>query len=156
MPLHPILAFPRFPLDLLVILIISSLNVYTIILSGWASNSRYAFLGSLRAIAQTISYELPMFFCIMPIVAVTHSLSLKTIVLYQTESFFLLTFFPGALIFLICIIAETNRAPFDLPEAESELVAGYNTEYSSLIFAFFFIGEYSNMLLMSALWINLF
>ena len=156
LPVHPILNFQHISLDLLIVLTISSLNVYTTVLSGWSSNSRYAFLGSLRAIAQIISYELPMFFSLMPIIAYSGSLSLKSIVFSQTFVFFFWPFLPSALIFLICIVAETNRAPFDLPEAESELVAGYNTEYSSLVFAFFFISEYASMLLMSGLWINLF
>lgn len=155
-PLHPVLRFPEIPLDLLVLLALSSFNVYTVVLSGWASNSRYAFLGSLRAIAQIISYEIPMFFSIMPLVAYTGSLSLSVIVSYQSNMSFFVPFFPCSVIFLICIIAETNRAPFDLAEAESELVAGFNTEYSSLIFAFFFISEYASMLLMSVLWILLF
>ncbi len=156
LPVHPVLNFQHISLDLLIVLTISSLNVYTTVLSGWSSNSRYAFLGSLRAIAQIISYELPMFFSLMPIIAYCGSLSLKSIILSQTFVFFFWPFLPSALIFLICIVAETNRAPFDLPEAESELVAGYNTEYSSLVFAFFFISEYASMLLMSGLWINLF
>lgn len=156
LPVHPVLCFYNTSLDLLLLLTISSLNVYTTILAGWSSNSRYAFLGSLRAIAQIISYELPMFFSIMPIVVFVGSLDLKAIVFSQTSIFFVFPFFPSALVFLICTVAETNRAPFDLPEAESELVAGYNTEYSSLVFAFFFISEYASMLLMSGLWIDLF
>lgn len=135
---------------------LSSLNVYTVIISGWASNSQYAFLGSLRAVAQILSYELPMFFSLLPVILLTGSLSIKTIIFSQTLVFFFAPFLPSALVFFICIIAETNRAPFDLPEAESELVAGYNTEYSSLLFALFFISEYANMLLMSAIWLNLF
>ncbi|BBL86686.1 NADH dehydrogenase subunit 1 (mitochondrion) [Paulinella micropora] len=156
LPVHPVLCFYNTSLDLLLLLTISSLNVYTIILAGWSSNSRYAFLGSLRAIAQIISYELPMFFSIMPIVVFVGSLDLKSIVFSQASIFFIFPFFPSALVFFICTVAETNRAPFDLPEAESELVAGYNTEYSSLVFAFFFISEYASMLLMSGLWIDLF
>ena len=136
--LHPVLCFSNLSFDLLVVFLISSINIYSIILAGWASNSRYAFLGGLRAIAQVISYELPMIFCLLPVICVCSSLNLKVIIFSQTNFFFFIPFFPCALIFLLCIFAETNRSPFDLPEAESELVAGYNTEYSSVIFAFFF------------------
>jgi NADH-quinone oxidoreductase subunit H len=128
---------------------ISSLATYGVIAAGWASNSKYAFLGSLRSAAQIIAYEVGIGLSFLPIVAITGSLDFTTIVLYQHSVWFFQPFFPFFLIFFISILAETNRTPFDLPEAEAELVSGYNVEYSSMGFALFFIGEYSNILLMS-------
>jgi len=136
---------------LLFLLAISSLNVYGIIIAGWASNSKYAFLGSLRSSAQMISYEVSIGLCILPVILLAGSLNLGEIVYVQSVTvWFVLPLLPCAIVFFIAMLAETNRAPFDLPEAEAELVAGYNVEYSSIIFAMFFLGEYSNMLLMSA------
>ena len=137
---------------LLLLLAISSLNVYGIIIAGWASNSKYAFLGSLRSAAQMISYEVAIGLVILPVILLAGSLNLTEIVYIQSiTGWFVLPLLPCAIIFFIAMLAETNRAPFDLPEAEAELVAGYNVEYSSIIFAMFFLGEYSNMLLMSTL-----
>jgi NADH-quinone oxidoreductase subunit H len=133
-------------------LAISSLNVYGIISGGWASNSKYASLGSLRSAAQMISYEVSIGLVILPVVILTNSFNLTDIIIMQEKTvFFFFPLFPCFIIFFISMLAETNRAPFDLPEAEAELVAGYNVEYGSMAFALFFLGEYSNMLLMSTL-----
>lgn len=143
--------------SLLVFLMLSSLNVYTIVLAGWSSNSKYAFLGAIRAIAQMISYELAFGVVILIFVVITGSLSFTDIVYRQTENgIFFFPLLPISIITFIIVIAETNRIPFDLPEAESELVAGYNVEYSSITFALFFLGEYSNILVMSTLIVILF
>lgn len=137
---------------ILFLLAISSLNVYGIIRAGWASNSKYAFLGSLRSAAQRISYEVSIGLTILPVILLAGSLNLTEIILAQERTvWFTFPLLPGALIFFVSRLAETNRAPFDLPEAEAELVAGYNVEYSSIIFAMFFLGEYSNRLLRAAL-----
>ena len=138
-------------LGILYIFAISSLNVYGLILSGWASNSKYAFLGALRSTAQMISYEISIGFIILSIAVCVGSLNLSKIVLAQKEIWLLIPLFPLFIMFYISMLAETNRHPFDLPEAEAELVSGYNVEYSAMTFALFFLGEYSNMLLMSAL-----
>jgi NADH-quinone oxidoreductase subunit H len=137
---------------LLFLLAVSSLNVYGIIIAGWASNSKYAFLGALRSAAQMISYEVSISLVILPVILLSGSLNLTEIVYIQgITGWFVFPLLPCAIVFFISMLAETNRAPFDLPEAEAELVAGYNVEYSSMIFAMFFLGEYSNMLLMSTL-----
>jgi NADH-quinone oxidoreductase subunit H len=143
---------------LLYLYALSSLAVYGIILAGWVSNSKYPFLGALRSAAQMISYEVSIGLIFVIIALCTHSLNLIDIVYTQdtNQAWFVVTLFPIAGIFLISIVAETNRAPFDLPEAEAEIVAGYNLEYSSIIFAFFFIGEYGNILMMSTLFSILF
>ena len=134
----------------LFLLAVSGLNVYGIIIAGWASNSKYAFLGSLRSAAQMISYEVSLGILILPVILFAGSLNLTEIVAAQERTvWFFLPLLPSAVMFFISMLAETNRAPFDLPEAEAELVAGYNVEYSSIIFAMFFLGEYSNMLLMA-------
>jgi len=138
-------------LGILYIFAISSLNVYGLILSGWASNSKYAFLGALRSTAQMISYEISIGFIVLSIAVCVGSLNLSKIVLAQNEVWLLVPLFPLFVMFYISMLAETNRHPFDLPEAEAELVSGYNVEYSAMTFALFFLGEYSNMLLMSAL-----
>ena len=135
---------------------ISSLGVYGIIMAGWASNSKYAFLGALRSVAQMVSYEVSMGFVIITVLLCVGSLNLSDIVLAQKGSFGLFNWFafpllPMAVIFFVSTLAETNRHPFDLPEAEAELVAGYNVEYSAMTFALFFLGEYANMILMSAM-----
>ena len=130
---------------------ISSLGVYGIIMAGWSSNSRYAFLGSLRSAAQMISYEVSIGLIIISILLTTGSLNLTEIVLSQQKLWYLIPHFPMFVIFFISTLAETNRAPFDLPEAESELVAGYNVEYSSMSFGLFFLGEYGNMILMCSM-----
>ena len=130
---------------------ISSLGVYGILMAGWASNSRYAFLGSLRSAAQMVSYEVSMGFVIITVLLCVGSLNLTDIVKAQKDIWFVIPLFPMAIIFFISTLAETNRHPFDLPEAEAELVSGYNVEYSSMTFALFFLGEYANMILMSAM-----
>lgn len=130
---------------------ISSLGVYGIVLSGWSSNSKYAFLGSLRSAAQMISYEVSMGFIIIAVVLCSGSFNLSEIVFAQERIWFLFPLFPMFLMFFISALAETNRHPFDLPEAEAELVSGYNVEYSAMGFALFFLGEYANMLLMSSM-----
>lgn len=130
---------------------ISSLGVYGIIIAGWASNSKYAFLGSLRSAAQMISYEVSIGFVIVTVLLCAGSLNLSDIVMAQEKMWFVLPLLPMFVIFFISGLAETNRAPFDLPEAEAELVSGYNVEYSSIPFALFFLGEYANMILMSAM-----
>ncbi len=131
---------------------ISSLGVYGILMAGWASNSKYAFLGAVRSAAQMISYEVSMGFIIITVLLVAGSLNLSDIVTAQKKSvWFIIPLFPMFVIFFISTLAETNRHPFDLPEAEAELVAGYNVEYSAMTFALFFLGEYANMILMCAM-----
>ena len=134
----------------------SSLGVYGIIMSGWSSNSKYAFLGALRSAAQMVSYEVSIGFILVTIVACCGSFNLQFIIASQKNCWFLITFFPLFLMFFISALAETNRHPFDLPEAEAELVSGYNVEYSAMGFALFSLGEYANMLLMSSLNVILF
>ena len=149
--------YSDFEFGILYILAISSLGVYGIILAGWGSNSRYAFLGGLRSVAQLISYEVSLGLVILPIILASNSLNLIEIVLIQEKTiWFFLPFLPLVFIFFITILAETNRTPFDLPEAEAELVAGFNVEYSSTLFALFFLGEYSSILLMSSFMVILF
>jgi NADH-quinone oxidoreductase subunit H len=130
---------------------ISSLGVYGILMAGWASNSRYAFLGAIRSAAQMVSYEVSMGFIIITVLLCVGSLNLSDIVIAQKGMWFVIPLFPMAVIFFISTLAETNRHPFDMPEAEAELVAGYNVEYSAMGFALFFLGEYANMILMSAM-----
>ncbi len=130
---------------------ISSLGVYGVIIAGWASNSKYAFLGALRSAAQMVSYEVSIGFVIVTVLLCVGSLNLTAIVRAQEQVWFFIPLFPMFVIFFISALAETNRAPFDLPEGESELVAGFFVEYSSLSFGLFFLGEYANMILMSAL-----
>lgn len=136
---------------ILYLLGISALGVYGIILSGWSSNSKYAFLGALRSAAQMVSYEVSLGFILVCVVLCAGSFNLISIVLSQQHVWYYLPHFPVFVLFFISALAETNRHPFDLPEAEAELVSGYNVEYSAMGFALFFLGEYANMLLMSAL-----
>ncbi len=145
-------------IGILYLLAISSLGVYGIIIAGWASNSKYAFLGAIRSSAQMISYEVSMGLIIVCVLLATGSLNLTEIVEAQANMdwWIKLLLFPMMIVFFISILAETNRLPFDLPEAESELVAGYNVEYSSMTFAMFFLGEYANMILTSAMLVVLF
>ena len=140
----------------LFILGISSLSVYGVIIAGWSSNSKYAFLGALRSSAQMISYEVSISIIILTVLVSVGSLNLSEIVLAQQNVWFIFPFFPIFLLFLISSVAETNRHPFDLPEAEAELVSGYNVEYSSVGFAFFFIGEYANIIFMCSMNVILF
>ncbi|AKH39129.1 MULTISPECIES: NADH-quinone oxidoreductase subunit NuoH [Nitrosomonas] len=135
---------------LLYVLALSSLRVYGVMLGGWASNSKYSLLGGLRSAAQMISYELPMGLALVGVVMLSGSFSLREIVAAQELPFIVLQPL-GFIIFLVCGIAETNRLPFDLPEAENELAAGYNTEYGGIRFAFFYLGEYLGVLLIAAL-----
>lgn len=130
---------------------ISSLGVYGVIMAGWASNSKYPFLGALRSAAQMVSYEVSMGFVIITVLLVAGSLRLTDIVLAQQTVWFCIPLLPMFVVFFISILAETNRAPFDLPEGESELVAGFFLEYSAIPFALFFLGEYANMILMSGM-----
>ena len=130
---------------------ISSLGVYGVIMAGWASNSKYAFLGALRSAAQMVSYEVSMGLVIINVLICVGSLNLSDIIEAQRNMWFALPLLPMFIVFFISTLAETNRAPFDLPEGESELVAGYFVEYSSMSFALFFLGEYANMILMSAM-----
>ncbi|WP_298370498.1 NADH-quinone oxidoreductase subunit NuoH [Azospirillum sp.] len=130
---------------------ISSLGVYGIVMAGWASNSRYAFLGALRSAAQMVSYEVSMGLIIISVLLCVGSLNLTDIVRAQEKIWFAIPLFPMFIMFFISALAETNRSPFDLPEGESELVAGFMVEYSSAPFALFFLGEYANMILMSAM-----
>ena len=139
-------------IGVLYLLATSSLGVYGIIIAGWASNSKYAFLGAIRSAAQMVSYEVVIGLCIVTVLIVTQTMNLKEIVLAQQHLplHIQLLLLPMFVVFFISILAETNRHPFDLPEAESELVAGYNVEYSSMGFALFFLGEYANMILLSS------
>jgi len=148
--------FISLELGLLFLMAVSSLGVYGIILGGWASNSKYAFLGALRSVAQMISYEISLSIVIATLVICVGSLDLFEYIKVQRHYSLILPMFPLFIIFAVSILAESNRAPFDLPEAEGELVAGYNVEYSGFSFALFFLGEYANMLLMSILLVLLF
>ncbi len=130
---------------------VSSLGVYGIIMGGWASNSKYPFLGAIRSAAQMVSYEVSIGIIIINVLLCVGSLNLKDIVLAQSEIWYVIPLFPMFVIFFISSLAETNRPPFDLPEAEAELVAGYQTEYSGMMYAMFWLGEYANILLMCAM-----
>jgi len=135
------------PLSVLFILAISSLGVYGIILAGWSSNSKYAFIGALRSAAQMISYEVSLSLIILPVIMIVNSFNLTEIIFFQERSTWLVVpLLPLCAVFFISMLAETNRTPFDLPEIEIELVIGYNVDYSSITFALFFLGEYGNML----------
>jgi len=138
-------------IGLLYLFAISALSVYGIILSGWSSNSKYAFLGSLRSASQMVSYEVSIGFIVISVVLCCGSFNLSEVIFSQSRVWYCLPLFPMFLIFFVSALAETNRHPFDLPEAEAELVSGYNVEYSAMGFALFFLGEYANMLLMSSL-----
>jgi|TARA_B110000305_G_C19363038_1_gene600426 NADH-quinone oxidoreductase subunit H len=130
---------------------VSSLGIYGIIMGGWASNSKYPFLGAIRSAAQMVSYEVSIGIIIINVLLCVGSLNLKDIVLAQKEMWYVIPLFPMFVIFFISALAETNRPPFDLPEAEAELVAGYQTEYSGMMYAMFWLGEYANILLMCAM-----
>lgn len=143
-------------IGILYLFAISSLGVYGIIMSGWSSNSKYAFLGALRSTAQMVSYEVSMGFIMITIVICCGSFNLQNIISSQEHVWYVIPFAPLFLMFFTSALAETNRHPFDLPEAEAELVSGYNVEYSAMEFALFSLGEYANMLLMSAINVILF
>lgn len=136
-------------LGLLFLFAISSLGVYGVVLAGWSSNSRYGFLGGLRSAAQMVSYEVSIGLILISLLLSVGSLNFTRLVMFQHHVWFILPFFPLFLLFFVSALAETNRPPFDLPEAEAELVSGYNVEYSAAGFALFFIGEYANIILMS-------
>lgn len=147
----PVYALLDLNLGVLFFFILSSFGVYAVILAGWASNSKYAFLGAIRSSAQMISYEVAFGFILIVLVIYSGSLNLTDIVFAQKDMWFVFPLFPFCIIFIIATVAETNRAPFDLPEAESEIVAGYHIEYGGMPFSLFFLGEYLMMLLMSGL-----
>lgn len=144
-------------LGILVVFALSSVGVYAILISGWSSNSKYAFIGALRAAAQMISYEVSIGLILISVILSSSSLNLLTIIHTQYQGvWFIFPLFPAAIMFLVSCFAETNRAPFDLTEGESELVSGYNVEYSSMSFALFFLAEYSHIIFMSFLFTTLF
>ena len=145
------LVFSDINVGVLYVLAISSLGVYGIITSGWSSNSKWSFLGALRSAAQMISYEVSIGIIILSVLLCVGSLNLVDIVESQRNVWFIVPLFPLFVMFFISGLAETNRSPFDLPEAEAELVSGYSTEYSAMGFALFFLGEYANMILMSSM-----
>jgi NADH-quinone oxidoreductase subunit H len=149
-PFGPGIVLANINVGILYLFAISSLGVYGIVMAGWASNSKYPFLGALRSAAQMVSYEVSIGFVIVTVLLCVGSLNLSAIVEAQRNVWFCIPLLPMFVIFFISALAETNRAPFDLPESESELVAGYFSEYSSMTFALFFLGEYANMILMSA------
>nr|AYR06619.1 NADH dehydrogenase subunit 1 [Renouxia sp.] len=151
LPLGEGLVYCDINVGVLYILAISSLSVYGIIIAGWSSNSKYAFLGALRSAAQMVSYEVSIGLILINVLLCVGSLNFTEIVLAQQSVWYIIPLFPVFIMFYISILAETNRAPFDLPEAEAELVAGYNVEYSAMGFALFFLGEYANMILMCGL-----
>jgi NADH-quinone oxidoreductase subunit H len=155
-PLGPSMVFSDIDMGLLYIFAVSSLGVYGIIMAGWSSNSKYSFLGALRSAAQMVSYELALSLTLITALPFYGTLNLTGIVLSQEYAWAIFFMHPLSFMFFIIILAETNRPPFDLPEAEAELVAGYNVEYSAIGFALFFIGEYSNILLMSTITVILF
>lgn len=145
------LVFADLNIGVLYLLAISSLGVYGIITAGWSSNSKYAFLGALRSAAQMISYEVSIGLIIISVLLCAGSLNLTEIVDAQSTMWYIFPLFPLFIMFFISGLAETNRAPFDLPEAEAELVSGYNTEYAAMGFALFFLGEYANMIMMCSM-----
>lgn len=150
------MVFADINVGILYLFAVSSLGVYGVIMSGWASNSKYAFMGALRSAAQMVSYEVALGVIIITVLICAGSLNLSEIVLAQTNVWYAVPLFPMFIMFYISALAETNRHPFDLPEAEAELVSGYNVEYSAMGFALFFLGEYANMLLMSGMTVVLF
>ena len=150
-PFSESLVLANINVGILYLFAVSSLGVYGIIMGGWASNSKYPFLGSIRSAAQMVSYEVSIGVIIVNVLLCTGSLNLNDIVLAQKNIWFVIPLFPMFVIFFISTLAETNRPPFDLPEAESELVAGYQTEYSGMMYAMFWLGEYANILLMCAM-----
>jgi NADH-quinone oxidoreductase subunit H len=150
-PMSATLVLADINVGILYLFAVSSLGVYGIIMGGWASNSKYPFLGAIRSAAQMVSYEVSIGIIIINVLLCVGSLNLKDIVLAQQNLWFVIPLFPMFVIFFISALAETNRPPFDLPEAEAELVSGYQTEYSGMMYAMFWLGEYANILLMCAL-----
>lgn len=155
-PFSPDIGVSDLNIGLLFFLAMASLAVYSVVLAGWASNSKYALLGGMRAAAQTVSYEVFMGLSVMGVVLLTGSFNLREVVLAQADGWFIQSQFLGCFIFLVAGIAESHRLPFDLPEAETELTAGFHTEYSGLKFALFFLGEYLGVTLISAMSVVLF
>ena len=149
-PLSESIVISDINLGVLYLFSVSSLSVYGLIMAGWSSNSKYPFLGSLRSAAQMISYEVSIGFIIVNVCVCAGSFNLSQIIIAQEKVWYIIPLLPMFVLFYISMLAETNRHPFDLPEAEAELVSGYNVEYSAMTFALFFLGEYANMLLMSA------
>ena len=150
-PMSETMVLADINVGLLYLFAVSSLGVYGIIMGGWASNSKYPFLGAIRSAAQMVSYEVSIGIIIINVLLCVGSLNLKDIVLAQQDLWFVVPLFPMFVIFFISALAETNRPPFDLPEAEAELVSGYQTEYSGMMYAMFWLGEYANILLMCAM-----
>ena len=150
-PMSEDLVLANINVGILYLFAISSLGVYGIIMGGWASNSKYPFLGAIRSAAQMVSYEVSIGIIIINVLLCVGSLNLNDIVIAQKELWYVIPLFPMFVIFFISALAETNRPPFDLPEAEAELVAGYQTEYSGMMYALFWLGEYANILLMCAM-----
>ena len=150
-PMSETLVLSDINVGILYLFAVSSLGVYGIIMGGWASNSKYPFLGAIRSAAQMVSYEVSIGIIIINVLLCVGSLNLKDIVIAQQDMWFIFPLFPMFVIFFISALAETNRPPFDLPEAEAELVAGYQTEYSGMMYAMFWLGEYANILLMCAM-----
>ena len=155
-PFSPSIGVSDLNIGILFFLAMASLSVYSVVLAGWASNSKYAMLGGMRAAAQTVSYEVFMGLSVMGVVLLTGTFNLREIVLAQTDGWLIQSQFLGFFIFLVAGIAESHRLPFDLPEAETELTAGFHTEYSGLKFALFFLGEYLSVTLISAMSVVLF
>ncbi len=141
---------------ILVILAFSSFTVLSILMAGWGSNNKYSLIGSIRSIAQSVAYEIPLLLSLLAVIMMTNSLSLKDVVVAQKGIWFIFLQPVAFIIYFIAAVAETNRTPFDLPEAESELVAGYHTEYSGMMFALFFLAEYTNMFIVSAITVTFF
>lgn len=156
MPLSRTGAYADPDMGMLFLLAMSSFAVYGVIIAGWSSNSKYAFLGGLRSAAQMISYEVSIGFFLVAVVLCSGTMNLTSLVIAQEDVWYATTLMPVMVLFFISLLAETNRHPFDLPEAEAELVSGYNVEYSAAGFVLFFLGEYANMILMSVLMSNLF
>ena len=150
-PMSEDLVLANINVGILYLFAVSSLGVYGIIMGGWASNSKYPFLGAIRSAAQMVSYEVSIGIIIINVLLCVGSLNLNDIVIAQKELWYVIPLFPMFVIFFISSLAETNRPPFDLPEAEAELVAGYQTEYSGMMYAMFWLGEYANILLMCAM-----
>lgn len=155
-PYGPGVVLSDLGIGVLYLFVVSSISVYAVLMSGWSSNSKYAFLGAIRAAAQMISYEVSIGLIIIAVVLCVGSLSLSEIVIVQDNIPFIVPLFPAAIMFFVSVLAETNRVPFDLTEGESELVSGFNVEYSSMSFALFFLAEYCHIILMSTFGVLLF
>ena len=155
-PYGPGVVLSDLGIGILYLFVVSSISVYAVLMSGWSSNSKYAFLGAIRAAAQMISYEVSIGLIIIAVILCVGSLSLSEIVMVQENIPFILPLFPAAIMFFVSVLAETNRVPFDLTEGESELVSGFNVEYSSMSFALFFLAEYCHIILMSTFAVLLF